>query len=450
MTPPPGPGAAAESRAPLPLLTLVYAIPFVVAAITQLSDFQGGPQGDVGLYLRRASEVTSGLVPYRAFPLEYPPLALVPMVVPFVLWPFGPPSIGVYAWLFAGQMALLLVALALVVGRIVRIRASLPADRDDVAGVAPGLGPAVTPDELRAEQRRVGIRLLILAAGASLALTWRFDLFPVLLATVGLWAALEHRPVVAGAAIGAGVLAKLFPVVLAPAVGVAWLVSRDWFRLARFAQFAGVVVIGGMLPFVALAGFDAFGFVGYQADRGLQIESVGGGLVLLWGLITGEPVRLFSPFSAWEVSGDLTNVLLRLTTLALVGGFAALALLGWPRSRAEVVRDGAVSPATIVTLATAAILVLVLTSKVFSIQYVVWLVPFAALLPGRKFWLAAAAVALTIPIHPVLYEALVRQEALPILVLNLRNALLVALLGWMLWDLARPAGLEPTTFRSAT
>ena len=435
MTPPPGPGAASASRAPLPLLILLYAIPIVVAAVTPLSDFQGGPQGDVGLYLHRASEVLSGLAPYRDFPLEYPPFALAPMLVPLVLWPFGPPPPGVYAWLFAGQMAVLLVALALVVGRIAGIRAAWPGD----ARV-----------DLRSEQRRVGIRLFVLAAGASLALTWRFDLFPVLLAPVGLWAALEHRPVAAGAAIGAGILAKLFPIVVAPAVAAAWLISRDWFRLARFAQFMGVVVIGGMLPFAAVAGYDAFGFVGYQADRGLQIESVGGGLVLLWGLIIGEPVRLFSPFSAWEVSGTLTDVLLPLTTVALLAGFGALALLGWPRAREDVARDGAVSPALIVTLATGAILVLVLTNKVFSIQYVVWLVPLAALLSGRKFWLAAAAVALTIPIHPVLYEALVDQEALPIIVLNLRNALLTALLGWMVWDLARPAGLEPTTFRSAT
>ena len=435
MTPPPRPGVASASRAPLPLLILLFAIPIVVAALTPLSDFQGGPQGDVGLYLRRATEVLSGLAPYRDFPLEYPPFALAPMLIPLVLWPFGPPPPGVYAWLFAGQMAVLLVALALVVGRIVRIRATWPAH---------------LPVDLRAEQRRVGIRLLILVAGASLALTWRFDLFPVVLATIGLWAALEHRPAAAGAAIGAGILAKLFPLFVAPALAVAWLVPRDWSRLARFTLFLGVVLIGGMLPFVALAGSDAFGFVGYQAERGLQIESMGGGLVLLWGLIAGEPVRLFAPFSAWEVSGDLTNVLLPLTSVALFGGFGTLALLGWTRAREEVARDGAVAPATIVTLATAAILVLVLTNKVFSIQYVVWLVPFAALLPGRMFWLAAVAVALTIPIHPVLYETLKEQEALPILVLNLRNGLLAALLGWLLWDLARPAGLEPTTFRSAT
>jgi hypothetical protein len=442
MTPPPRPGAAATSRAPLPLLVLLYAIPFVVAALTPILDFRG-PQGDVGLYLDKAYELLRGRVPYRELPLEYPPFALVPMVVPYAIWPFGPPTLNVYAWLFAGQMAVLLVALALVVGRIVRIRASW-------RRVEPGDEPATAHSDLRSEQRRVGIQLLLLAAGASLALTWRFDLFPVLLATVGLWAALEHRPVAAGAAIGAGILAKLFPLVLAPALAVAWLVPRDRFRLTQFASVAGVVVVGGMLPFVALAGYSAFAFVGYQADRGLQIESVGGGLVLLWGLISGVPITLESPFSAWEATGMLARAVLALTSAALFAGLGALALLAWRRARAEATREGAVSPGTIVTFATAAILVLMLTSKVFSIQYIVWLVPFAALLPGRQFWLAAAAVALTIPIHPVLYEALVRQEALPILVVNLRNALLTALLGWTLWDLARPAGLEPTTFRSAT
>jgi hypothetical protein len=54
---------------------------------------------------------------------------------------------------------------------------------------------------------------------------------------------------------------------------------------------------------------------------------------------------------------------------------------------------------------------------------------------------AAALVALTMPIHPLLYEGLVEQEALPILVLNLRNALVVALTVWLLRDVAatRPA-----------
>ena len=421
MSGPPASRPAAPGRAPLPILVALYAIPFVVAAVTPSRDLGPGPQGDISLYYGKVYDLLRGLAPYRDFPLEYPPLALLPMAVPYVLWPFGPPQLTVYAWLFAGQMAVLLVALALVTGRIVRLRAAWRDSGSSAHG---------------AEQRDTAIRLVILALGAALALTWRFDLFPALLAAAGVWAALERRPVIAGVAIGIGVLAKLFPIVVAPAIAVLWLFPMDRSRLRRFGGAVLTTIAVGMAPFVALSGPDAFAFLGYQAARGLQIESVGGGVVLLTGLISGEPNQLTAPFSAWEVTGDLARLLQALTSATLVAGFAGLAVLGWRRSRAEAADDGAVAPATIVSLATAGVLLLVLTNKVFSIQYVVWLLPFAALLPWRRFSLAAAAVALTIPIHPVLYEALVRQEALPVLVLNLRNGLLATLFALLAWDLA--------------
>jgi hypothetical protein len=122
-------------------------------------------------------------------------------------------------------------------------------------------------------------------------------------------------------------------------------------------------------------------------------------------------------------------------------GFGLLAWLGWRRIRAERERFGSVSPATVVLLAAASVVMLLVTSKVFSIQYVVWLVPFAALLPRWPFWLAALIVALTMPIHPLLYDELVAQDALPIVILNVRNGLLLVLAGWLIWDL-RPGVVE--------
>ena len=187
---------------------------------------------------------------------------------------------------------------------------------------------------------------------------------------------------------------------------------------------------------------------------------------MLDGLVRGQPVETASPFKAVEVFGPLARMWLALLPVMTLAGFGVIAVAGWRRVRSELAVSGRVERATVTTLAGASVLVLLLTSKVFSIQYIVWLVPFAALLRGWAFWLAAAAVALTMPIHPFLFGDLVAQEALPILVLNLRNALLVALAGWVvvgLWRgradsprrveeelLARPAGLEPTTFRSAT
>ncbi len=462
------PADADAGRPPLVLLFLPYVTLVLAAAATPTSALFSD-QGDVKLYLEKAVALAAGQVPYREFPFEYPPLALIPMVVPSLLWPFGGVTVEVYKWLFVGWEAVLVVGLGLVLGQVTWLRQL----GGGAASRAVAAGEAAT-GALRDKQRWLGIRLVILTAGAALAIAFRFDLFPALLAMVGLWAALAGRPALAGVAIAAGVLAKLYPAALVPALAVAWLVPLDLRALRRY----GLAIVGTLaavlLPFLAMAGPAALGFLSYQARRGLQIESVGGGLVLLDGLLRGQPVHIVAPFSAAEASGPLADAWLVALPVLTVVAFGGLAWLGWRRIRAEGIELGRVQPATVVALTTASLLVLIATSKVFSIQYVVWIVPFAALLSGARFWLAGAMVALTMPIHPLLYDELVAQEAVPVLMLNARNVLLLALTGWLLWDLrpgrvsgmrdaaggpaaernegdvARPAGLEPTTFRSAT
>ena len=387
-------------------------------------------QGDVNLYLEKARAIASGGVPYRDFAFEYPPLAILPMVVPYLLAsPFGQVTLDVYKVLFAGGEAILLGLLGLVLGRIVR-----------------GGGSAIPGSS----ERELAGRLVLLTMGAALALTWRYDLFPALLLMAGIAAALDGRPAATGVAVAVGTLAKLFPVAALPALASRWLAPIDPRPVARLVATFALVIALVLGPFLLFAGDDAVAFIRYQTQRGLEIESVGGGLAVLAGLITGRPPELSFGFSAVNVEGSLAPAILRVLPIATAAAFGLLALVGWRRIRAEVAAVGRVRPVTVSTLTAASVLVLLVTSKVYSIQYVVWLVPLVALLPRPQFWLAAVAVALTMPIHPVLFAALVRQEALPILVLVVRNVLVVGLTAWVVADLARPAGLEPTTFRSAT
>jgi hypothetical protein len=412
VTPPRSPGIARVVRSPLVFLLVPFAVILAIPALTPTSQLFPN-QGDVGLYLDNANAIVGGRVPYIDVRLEYPPLALVPMVVPYLLGrPFGEVTLDAYKWLFAGWEAVLVVALGFVLVQIARL-GGIATERRDPGWI-------------------VVARLPILVVGAALAIAWRFDLFAALLLTIGLWAALAHRPVAAGVAVGLGVLAKLYPIAAAPALAAAWLARRDRARLVRFGVAVGLTAVLGLVPFVAIAGADALSFLGYQTQRGLQIESIGGGLVLLDGLVRGDSVETSAPFKALEVMGSLARAWLAVLPILTVITFAVLAWLGWRRVRAEVEADGAVAPTTVVTLAAASVMVLLVTSKVFSIQYIVWLVPFATLLPHWKFWLAAGIVALTMPIHPFLYDRLVAQDVLPILVLNLRNALLVILTVWVI------------------
>ena len=429
MTPPRSQGIARVVRSPFPLLLLPVVVILAVPALTPTASMSPS-QGDVELYLRYASQIAHGSVPYADVQVEYPPLAMIPMLVPYLAGRlFGEPNLDSYKWLFAGWEAVLVLALGFVLVRIARL-GGLVTRRD------PGWV--------------VALRLPILVIGAALTIAWRFDLFAALLLAIALWAALENRPIAAGIFLGLGVLAKLYPLAAGPALALVWFAPRDDGRLLRFGSATVVTISLGLLPFLAVAGTETFVFLAYQSLRGLQLESIGGGLVLLGGLLSGSHVPTDAPFKALEVMGPATRPFLAVLPVVSIVGFTLLAWLGWRRTRGELRATGSIDPLTIVALAAASIMVLLDTSKVYSIQYVVWLVPFAALLPGRKFWLAAALVALTIPIHPLLYDRLIAQDPLPVLVLNLRNALLVVLTLGVVTDLARPAGLEPTTFRSAT
>jgi hypothetical protein len=72
------------------------------------------------------------------------------------------------------------------------------------------------------------------------------------------------------------------------------------------------------------------------------------------------------------------------------------------------------------------------TSKVFSPQYIIWLLPFAPLLRPRQFWLMVAIFAMTMGIFPAAYSHLLRMQVPSVLLLNLRNFSILALLLWLL------------------
>jgi hypothetical protein len=106
------------------------------------------------------------------------------------------------------------------------------------------------------------------------------------------------------------------------------------------------------------------------------------------------------------------------------------------RFRQERAARGAVTYASLAAYAVATLLAFIATNKVFSPQYLIWLLPFAPLLRPRQAGLFLAICAITIVIFPFDYNLLLAMQLLPVLLLNLRNALVVALLVWLVLDRA--------------
>lgn len=347
---------------------------------------------DTFIYGHYAGLLGDGDRPYRDFAFEYPPLALLPMVLADL------PGGGYATW-FGVLMGLAAVACVPAVHAL--------------GGARAAWAFALTP----------------LLAGA--VLRTHFDLVAVALLLAGLLAVTRRRPVLGLAVLGLATMVKLFPAVVA-AVALAWLWGRGERRAAGQGAlaFAAVAAVCSA-PFLGGGYVDAYE---YHLDRPVQIESTPA--TVLWVLggveITGSTSQPDEFGSNGLVGGpaDTVRVVFAVLQLLVLAACAFLARRGAP----------------LLICSAAAVVAFVALGKVLSPQYVAWLVPFAALLLARGQHLAAgllaAAVALTTVEFPGLYLDLVEGDDGVALLVGARNALLLAAL-WVILARAAAAARSP-------
>lgn len=256
-----------------------------------------------------------------------------------------------------------------------------------IAGRAPGEGPVATQRWVLGVWAVLAVLALVLMAWwvrttpghrgdalqvavapvAALTILLSPDLLGVVLATGGLWAWSRRHPALAGALLGAGVMARTYPALLVLVVAVhAWRTGRER-ELPRFggAALATVAVIA--LPFLVLSPATLTRSWSAWLDAPAGLGSV-------WYL----PTLAGSPWPASVIT--LVAVLGILVAVVL----AALLVLGAPWAP----RLGAVA-----LLAVAVVLV---TGKSFPVQTSLWLVPLVALAGVRwrdhLVWALAEAV----------------------------------------------------------
>lgn len=271
----------------------------------------------------------------------------------------------------------------------------------------------------------------------------RYDIFATATAVVALAATLR-RPVVAGAVMGIGALVKVWPALL--------LISAAPLRGLRpvLGGFAvTTAVLGGAL---ALTFANAWsGFTGNQADRGLQIESVGA-IPLVLARLGDDTIDVRYVFGAMEF---VDHPFVRPATIGLpvltVLGLGVLGLWWLVRGR-RLIWTGAVG----FDIALLAVLVTVVTSRVFSPQYMLWLIGLAAVCLTRRDTtqrvtsaLVMVATALTSALFPWHYAQVSTDPAWPgTALLVIRNVLVVTALGVGSYALTRAGRTRPDTGRT--
>jgi hypothetical protein len=236
----------------------------------------------------------------------------------------------------------------------------------------------------------------------------RFDLVPTVIA-IGALLVIHRRPGWFGALVGLGAAIKIWPVAL---------LFGEWDR-RRLLRSGAVALAALVVVFAAtaIAFGDPFSFVGEQSNRGLQEEAVA---TLPWqvsAVVSGQAPPRAIHFGAWEIdSGTARTVADLLEWLTLAALAAAVA---WWRARAKAIREGRedlasadVSRDFVFTV----VMLLVVTSRVLSTQYMVWLLGLAAVVLcaektrlARPAWLLIAATILTTSVFGSAENSVIRN-----------------------------------------
>jgi hypothetical protein len=304
---------------------LRVAIPLICAGVAAVLLAASLPDtilaGDAESYRARMAELFSGKVPYFDFAFEHLPGMLIPMAAAWLLG--GASGLSGYAYALAAASLACLLATSFL---LLRIEAKVPVD---------GLT----------------VRWLLLTVPLLPFLLFRNDSWSVLLMVGGIWLAMGGHRLASSAALGLGVLSKLWPAV--------WIVPQWWEGRKRSAGVLAVLALGGLLITVSP------GVQSIQDPQGLHTETLMGSLFGLARSINGTDLGLTNTAAvyidapAWAL---------------LVDGLVGLGLAIWAMRR---LRDSFSWEAGLL-LAGALVGAGLIASPFFSTQYVAWIAPFVA------------------------------------------------------------------------
>jgi len=332
---------------------------------------------DLPIYEEDTTILLGWKMPYRDFAIEYPPGALPMFVLPAVMFGdardahWSPPNDHGYRY----QRAFNSLVVALTATMVILTALSL--------------------DALR---RTTTVRLFAIAVVASSPLlighvfVQRYDVWPAALTAAALAAALHGRFRLGAAALGLGVAAKVYPLLLLPVLLIVAARQRGVREAITAAASAVAAAALVFAPFAIASWNGTWQMLRNQLSGGLQVETVTSSLLVItrhlsdWvGLHTSELTvrpeqhglnRAILAGTGTEATKTALNLLLVLALCVIWGALA--------RSRNDPLED-------LVRYSALTVAVALVLGTVLSAQYITWLVPLVPLVAGRRGAVATSA-----------------------------------------------------------
>ncbi len=336
-------------------------------------------------------------MPYRDFFVEYPPLALLPTLLARALGHDFHSFRVIFALLTGLATALSLLFSCLILRK-------LP-------------GPWNWPQLL--------FLSLLAIPGIGLVLSGRLDIFPACLTVVALWAWLNSRIVLSALILATAVMLKIYPFILFPLLLIKEFNAKNWrrFFLALSIFFGALVLIN--LPLFHLSQGEYLQAFLYHARRPIEIESLYANAMMLQQVYWEIPAKVFFTYGSMNISNSSQGIYEALSKILPFLFFFEIYFFYFYRLRKA--PDDPYLQNREVNLFVLLILAFLLTSKVFSAQYILWLFPLAFLCavprPRITALLFVILCALTQLIYPFFFLDLIAVKPLGIGLLSIRNIL---------------------------
>jgi hypothetical protein len=368
----------------------------VLSWLPFLASLDGFTQGDISIYKNDADALIEGKMPYRDTLVEYPPYAIPIFVLPRV---FGG---GNYVDNF-----MMLAALCDLAIRGGLFWAAMRHGKS-LRSLLPLVCYCVSVPFLR------------------FFFLQRYDLWPALICVAALLLFCAEKPAWSGLAIAIGIGVKVYPAVFVPPL---FILALRQGKARRFS--AGL--IAGLSPILLLSFFlPWWRFAQFQGARGLQCESLAASLI--WGLKRAGLTDASWVFvTRWfEVHGSLASALVPWARAL----FIAAVVFSVAMTSCAAAHCPKPSIGRVARLLLGPLLAFVAFNQVLSPQFMIWLLPLAALgtLEGNS-WIVLGIPLATV-LTPVIFPSFGGNygrglDSLETVVLITRNFILVAV-WWLL------------------
>jgi hypothetical protein len=250
------------------------------------------------------------------------------------------------------------------------------------------------------------LTLLVVIALPCQVLFLRMDMFPATLTFLAFLAFLHQRYVWAGVFLMLSVGTKLYPIVLIPVFGVVLLVWWNWKAIGKFTLGLLIPLVCILIVWKGILQKEPMGLVSFlspHSERGIQIESIAASGVYLYSFYKDLDLKVKFSYGADHLVFQYTDAILQVLIGIFVLSKLVLIMMTGVVFRSVPQQTDRQSATLLATYVTAALMLFILANKVFSPQYLVWILPFVCFLKRRIQLGFVAIFTLSSVLFPFLY-----------------------------------------------